>query len=72
MPLRLPIDSRLPDSPLSATAREERLGWIPAGRFGSPGEVAAAVVLLASREARCITGSVVRVDGGLTTAGIRG
>ena len=38
---------------------------IPAGRFGEPEDVAAAVVFLASPQAEYITGQVLSVDGGL-------
>ncbi len=38
---------------------------IPAGRFATPAEVAAAVVFLASDEAAYISGAVIPVDGGL-------
>jgi 3-oxoacyl-[acyl-carrier protein] reductase len=38
---------------------------IPVGRYGDPEEYAAAVAFLASRQAAYITGSVLRVDGGL-------
>jgi 3-oxoacyl-[acyl-carrier protein] reductase len=38
---------------------------IPAGRFGTPEEVSAAVAFLSSEMARYITGTVVTVDGGL-------
>jgi 3-oxoacyl-[acyl-carrier protein] reductase len=38
---------------------------IPMGRYGEPHEYAAAVAFLASAQASYITGSVVRVDGGL-------
>ena len=37
----------------------------PLGRYGTPGDVAAAVAFLASPAARQITGAVVTVDGGL-------
>ncbi|WP_327256508.1 SDR family oxidoreductase [Streptomyces sp. NBC_01244] len=43
----------------------ESLAAIPAGRYGKPREYAAAVAFLAGAPASYITGSVVRVDGGL-------
>ena len=41
---------------------------IPAGRWGIPDDVAAAVVFLASNEASFITGQNITVNGGLTLA----
>ncbi len=44
----------------------ERLAkWYPLGRVGTPEDVASAVLFLASDEASWITGTVLRVDGGL-------
>jgi 3-oxoacyl-[acyl-carrier protein] reductase len=40
---------------------------IPLGRYGEPQDVAAAVTFLASPAARQITGTILTVDGGLTT-----
>ena len=43
-------------------------GWAeahPAGRIGEPGEVAAAVLFLASSDASFVTGATLTVDGGL-------
>jgi 3-oxoacyl-[acyl-carrier protein] reductase len=40
-------------------------GVIPAGRFGTPEDVAAAVVFLASAEAAYVTGHTLHVNGGM-------
>ncbi len=41
------------------------LGQIPTGRMGEPGEIAAAVLYLASPEAAYITGTTLHVNGGM-------
>ncbi|MEW6108235.1 MAG: 3-oxoacyl-ACP reductase FabG [Nitrospirota bacterium] len=46
--------------------KKEFISMIPAGRFGTPGEIANAVKFLASDEAGYITGEYISVDGGLT------
>ena len=45
--------------------RAESTAAIPVGRYGDPAEYGAAVAFLASQQAAYITGSVMRVDGGL-------
>jgi 3-oxoacyl-[acyl-carrier protein] reductase len=44
--------------------RADTMARIPAGRYGTPEEFAAAALFLASNEASFTTGSVIRVDGG--------
>ena len=45
--------------------QRESAASIPAGRYGDPAEYGAAAAFLASRQASYITGSVLRVDGGM-------
>lgn len=48
--------------------RANRLGHIPAGRFGEPRDIANAAVYLASEESDWVTGTEFIVDGGITAA----
>jgi len=45
---------------------KQRMAETPIGRIGTPDELAAAVVFLASEPASYITGAVLQVDGGFT------
>jgi 2-deoxy-D-gluconate 3-dehydrogenase len=53
-------------APLRADAQRsaEILGRIPAGRWGTPQDVAGAIVFLASPASNYVTGHTLAVDGG--------
>ncbi len=50
---------------LGEKAREKFLELIPLQRFGTPEEVAKAVLFLLGKESRYITGQILQLDGGL-------
>jgi 3-oxoacyl-[acyl-carrier protein] reductase len=52
--------------PQSEEIRQRYVDMTPAGRFGTPEEVAAVIAFLAGPEAGYVNGSVISVDGGLT------
>jgi 3-oxoacyl-[acyl-carrier protein] reductase len=50
---------------LTDQQKEQIATRIPAGRMGTPAEIAAAVVYLASEEAAYVTGETIQVNGGM-------
>jgi NAD(P)-dependent dehydrogenase (short-subunit alcohol dehydrogenase family) len=65
-----PIETALAQDLHTGTAREELCRLVPAGHYGSPDSIAAAVAFLASEEAAYINGHTLSVDGGLMAAGL--
>jgi meso-butanediol dehydrogenase/(S,S)-butanediol dehydrogenase/diacetyl reductase len=57
-------DEQMAENPATLEALTE---WYPLGRVGEPEDIAAAVCFLASGSSRWTTGSVLTVDGGLTS-----
>lgn len=58
------IETAMTDK-LTADQKAAILAQVPAGRMGTPGEIAAAVLYLASPEAAYVTGAVLHVNGGM-------
>ncbi len=58
------IETAMTDA-LGEPQHEKLLGAIPVGRLGSPEDVAACVVFLASEEACYVTGQTLHVNGGM-------
>jgi 3-oxoacyl-[acyl-carrier protein] reductase len=58
------IETPMTDA-LTDAQKADLSGKIPLGRLGQPGDIAAAVVYLASEEAGWVTGSTVHVNGGM-------
>lgn len=59
------VDTRM-TQPQSEEIRQRYIEMTPAGRFGTPEEVAALIAFLSGPEAGYVNGSVISVDGGLT------
>ena len=58
------IETPMTDA-LSDTQKEKLISTIPLGKLGKPEDVAAAVLYLASEEARWVTGTTIHVNGGM-------
>jgi 3-oxoacyl-[acyl-carrier protein] reductase len=58
------VDTDMTQS-LSDKAKDMMISQIPLGRVGTPDDIAAAVVFLASDQAAYITGQVIHVNGGM-------
>lgn len=58
------IDTAMTDA-LPDAQKEKLLASVPAGRLGTPADIAAAVVYLASPEASYVTGATIHVNGGM-------
>jgi 3-oxoacyl-[acyl-carrier protein] reductase len=59
--IKTAMTADLPDA-----VKEKMVGNIPAGRMGTPDEIASAVAYLASGEASYVTGQTLHVNGGMT------
>ena len=67
-----PVDTPLTRKLHTDRFREEYSRAIPMNRYGNTGEIASAVLYLASDEASYISGVVLPVDGGFLASGARG
>ena len=67
-----PVDTPMTRVLHTERFREEYSKAIPMNRYGSTGEIAAAVMYLVSEEARYTTGIAMPVDGGFLASGARG
>ena len=67
-----PVDTPMTRALHTERFREEYAKAIPMNRYGSTAEIAAAVMYLASEEARYVTGIAMPVDGGFLASGARG
>lgn len=56
----------LPGFISSLPEKEERRARIPLGRYGTPEEAGRLIAFPASDAKSCITGQIVRIDGGIT------
>jgi NAD(P)-dependent dehydrogenase (short-subunit alcohol dehydrogenase family) len=66
-----PIETDLARTVHTPEFRANYLARIPMGRYGQPDEVASTAVFLASDDSSYITGVILSVDGGFSSAGVR-
>ena len=66
-----PVETELTRLHHTEATRSNYHRMIPAGRYGTPEEMADAVTFLAGEEARYVTGHILFVDGGYVAAGVR-
>jgi 2-deoxy-D-gluconate 3-dehydrogenase len=64
-----PVDTEFSREVVSEQGRAARLARLPTGRFGTPDDVAGAVLFLASPASDWVTGTVLPVDGGYIIEG---
>jgi 3-oxoacyl-[acyl-carrier protein] reductase len=67
-----PVDTPMTRALHTEQFREQYVRAIPMNRYGSTGEIASAVLYLASDDASYISGVVLPVDGGFLASGARG
>ncbi|CAN7767794.1 SDR family NAD(P)-dependent oxidoreductase [Variovorax sp. LjRoot178] len=65
-----PVDTPLARANHSAETRDTYGEMVPMRRYGTPDEIADAILFLASEQASYITGQTLAVDGGFVAAGI--
>lgn len=65
-----PVDTPLVAAMHSAQERRQWTERVPLARYGTPDEIAAAALFLASSEAAYVTGHVLAADGGFLASGV--
>ena len=66
-----PVETDLARTVHTPAFRASYLSRIPMGRYGEPEEIASTAVFLASDDASYITGVILSVDGGFSSAGVK-
>ncbi len=65
-----PVDTAMSKLVHSVAIRQDYYDTIPLNRYGTPEEIAAAVVFLCSSDASYVNGQVLAVDGGFEASGV--